>query len=80
MGLGKILEGGREGVLIKLWLLIHGPGFVPPLSALVEAFKLWCLSILILVCSPALYSPAPTLHANQGLLLPTLSAPIPSPT
>lgn len=33
MGLGKILEGGREGVLFKLCLLIHGPGFVPLLSA-----------------------------------------------
>ena len=29
MGLGKILEGGWDGVLIKLCLLIHGPGFVP---------------------------------------------------
>ena len=30
MGLGKILEGQWDGVLIKLCFnLIHGPGFVP---------------------------------------------------
>lgn len=83
MGLGKILEGRWDGVLIKLCLLIHGPGFVPlfPLQGpLDEALKVWCLSILIFVCSPALYSPAPVLHANQGLLLPHPSAPTPSPT
>lgn len=27
---GKILEGRREGVLIKLCLFIHGPGSFPP--------------------------------------------------
>lgn len=32
MGLGKIPEGGKMGVPFKLCLLIHGLGFVPPIS------------------------------------------------
>lgn len=72
-GLGKILEGRREGVPFKLCLLIHGSGFVPPhqpQGPLDEAFKMWFLSILIHCVLPSPpYSPFPTLHAHQGLSL-----------